>query len=357
MTHKEKALKVFDERFNCAQAVFAAFAEELGMPEELAMKTAICFGGGMQKGEVCGAVSGALMVLGMKYGDAGSNIAESKAVSYRKASEFMNRFGAETGSCVCKELLKCDISTPEGADYARKTNLFYDICPRMVESAVKVLEDMEKNSEYDLVNAGINPDSQSAGKTVVFLGSSVTYGAASGGLSFADYLCKRNGINMIKEAVSGTTLVDNGPDSYISRMKKIDREQADLFVCQLSTNDATRRKPLGTISAGKAINDFDTGTIAGAIEYITAYAEKRWHCPVVFYSNPRYDSEEYAEMVELLKQLSDKWGFKIIDLWNNGEFNNISEEERKLYMADPIHPTKAGYLKWWVPFFEDSGVV
>ncbi|MCR5154533.1 MAG: SGNH/GDSL hydrolase family protein, partial [Lachnospiraceae bacterium] len=67
-------------------------------------------------------------------------------------------------------------------------------------------------------------------KTIVFLGSSVTYGAASGGVSFADVLCEKKGYEMIKEAVSGTTLADIGPDSYVSRLKTIKAGKADLFI-------------------------------------------------------------------------------------------------------------------------------
>ena len=63
MSHEEKAIKIFWEKFNCSQAVLGAFAEELGMSEEQAMKVALCFSGGARKGEVCGAVSGAIMVL------------------------------------------------------------------------------------------------------------------------------------------------------------------------------------------------------------------------------------------------------------------------------------------------------
>ena len=82
-----------------------------------------------------------------------------------------------------------------------------------------------------------------AGKHLIFLGSSVTYGSASGGVSFADFISRRNGCAITKEAVSGTTLVDEGEDSYISRLKKLDKSiPADLFICQLSTNDATQGK-------------------------------------------------------------------------------------------------------------------
>lgn len=79
-------------------------------------------------------------------------------------------------------------------------------------------------------------------KTVLFLGSSVTYGSASGGISFVEILGERCGINCIKEAVSGTTLVDINEKSYISRLKSIDTKlKVDLFVCQLSTNDAKKK--------------------------------------------------------------------------------------------------------------------
>jgi lysophospholipase L1-like esterase len=81
------------------------------------------------------------------------------------------------------------------------------------------------------------------GKKIVFLGSSVTYGSAAGGVSFADIICERNGYEMIKEAVSGTTLVDEDGSSYVSRLKRIEEENVDLFICQLSTNDATKGYP------------------------------------------------------------------------------------------------------------------
>lgn len=193
-------------------------------------------------------------------------------------------------------------------------------------------------------------------KSIIFLGSSVTYGAFSDGVSFVDYLCNRNGFSMYKEAVSGTTLVDEGPDSYVSRMKTINFDSADLFVCQLSTNDAGQEKPLGKISESKNPFSFDTKTIAGAIEYIVAYAREKWNCPIVFYTNPKYDNELYAQMVELLKKLSQKWDFQIINLWDDAEFNNITDEQREVYMADPIHPTKDGYEKWWLPYFESTGI-
>lgn len=207
--------------------------------------------------------------------------------------------------------------------------------------------------QYDLANVQKRAGSPLEGKHILFLGSSVTYGAASQGVSFADYIAARNGCTITKEAVSGTTLVDSGVESYIARLKKMDQSAAaDLFVCQLSTNDATQKKPLGRVSDSFDKDAYDTSTVAGAIEYIISYAKDTWGCSVMFYTNPRYDSQEYAAMVELLQEIREKWGIAVIDMWNDGGFNEITPEQRSLYMADSIHPTKAGYLEWWTPYME-----
>lgn len=186
-------------------------------------------------------------------------------------------------------------------------------------------------------------------KHIVFLGSSVTYGASSMGVSFADYIAARNGCEIVKEAVSGTTMVDSGINSYIARLKNVKVADVDLFVCQLSTNDATQNKPLGVISTD---GNYDTSTVAGAIEFIIDYAKEAWDCPVVYYTNPQYDSENYAAMVALLQKIAEKWDIAVIDMWNDEDFNALTNEQRALYMADPIHPTQAGYLEWWTPYME-----
>ncbi|SDA46020.1 C_GCAxxG_C_C family probable redox protein [Butyrivibrio sp. INlla18] len=88
MTHKEKAMKIFYEKFNCSQAVLGAYTDDYGLTVDQAMKVAACFSGGVRKGEVCGAVSGAIMVIGLKYGDG----PDYKTTAYPKAAEFMDRF-------------------------------------------------------------------------------------------------------------------------------------------------------------------------------------------------------------------------------------------------------------------------
>lgn len=210
-------------------------------------------------------------------------------------------------------------------------------------------------AQYAVENQNTIENSPLAGKRIIFLGSSVTYGAASQGASFADYIARRNGCEAIKEAVSGTTLMDNGGDSYVSRLKRLNAAGGiDLFVCQLSTNDASRKMPVGTVSDSFSIEDFDTKTTAGAIEYIIAFAKENYYCPIVFYTSPKYESENYRKMVEILKEIETKWNIVIIDMWNDEEFNNIRKEQRDLYMADSIHPTKAGYIEWWTPYFEKT---
>lgn len=142
MSHTEKAIQLFNEKFHCSQAVLAAFAEELGITEEQALKLGACFGSGMRKGEVCGACTGALMVLGLKYGQYQKDDMDSRMRANETTDYFLDAFRKENGSYICNELLKCDISTPEGVAFARENRLFTEFCPKMVESAVKIIEEI-----------------------------------------------------------------------------------------------------------------------------------------------------------------------------------------------------------------------
>ena len=142
MTHKEKALDYFKRKFHCSQSVLAAFAEECGLSENLALKLGSCFGSGMRKGEVCGAVTGALMVLGALYGQYDKTDTQSRERANEVNDKMMNRFARRCGSYICNELLGCDIRTMDGVNYAREHNLFTDFCPKMVAAAVDVLEEI-----------------------------------------------------------------------------------------------------------------------------------------------------------------------------------------------------------------------
>lgn len=206
-------------------------------------------------------------------------------------------------------------------------------------------------SKYNPDKMGKVGNSPLKGKHLIFLGSSVTKGFAAYGKSFVDMIAARNGAVCVKEAVSGTTLADNGSKSYVSRLKALDpKTPCDLFVCQLSTNDATKKVPLGSVASGKDMSSFDTKTVCGAIEYIIAYAKQTWNCPVVFYTNPQYASPAYKAMVEALDKIAAKWGVQVIDLWHD-KAANVKESKKHTCMNDQIHPTKKGYQNW-VPVFE-----
>ncbi|MBP3617158.1 MAG: C_GCAxxG_C_C family protein [Lachnospiraceae bacterium] len=139
---KEIATEYYESNFNCAQAVFTTFATEKGIPEELALKIGTQFGGGCRKGEVCGAVSGALMVLGLLCGHCHRNAPEEKAEAYGIGEEFMNRFIEKNGTVVCRELLGYDLTKPEDKEKIRELGLFQSMCPKMVQSATETLEEM-----------------------------------------------------------------------------------------------------------------------------------------------------------------------------------------------------------------------
>ena len=218
-------------------------------------------------------------------------------------------------------------------------------------------------AEYSLENVQPLENSPLQGKKILFLGSSVTYGAASRACSFADYIGKLDGVEVTKEAVSATTLVDafspfafllaGDGRSYVARLKEVDPSiPFDAVVVQLSTNDATMKKPLGEVSASFDRKDFDAKTVTGAMEYIIAYCRETWNCPVIFYTGSYYESAEYAAMVARLQELADKWEIPVADLYTDEAFNDIEEDKYSFYMFDRIHPTKAGYLEWWTPAIE-----
>ena len=135
MTHKEKAVQYYQDGYLCSQSVLAAYAEEYGLTEELALKLGTCLGAGMRKGEVCGACTGALMVLGLMHDDP-----KNRKAAYENTRQFLNDFRDVNGSYLCNDLLGCDVRTPEGVQYARDHHLFTEFCPKMVASAVEILE-------------------------------------------------------------------------------------------------------------------------------------------------------------------------------------------------------------------------
>lgn len=140
MNKTDKALELFSNNFNCSQAVLTAFAPDFGLDEKLALKLGTSFGGGARNGEMCGAVSGALMVLGLKYGHFDASDSEQKSRAYSIAVEYTKRFKAENGSIVCRDLLGYDLSKPDEMACIKEKGLFADVCPKAIKSAVEILE-------------------------------------------------------------------------------------------------------------------------------------------------------------------------------------------------------------------------
>jgi C_GCAxxG_C_C family probable redox protein len=143
MGQAECAVACFKEGFSCSQAVLATFAPQLGLERETALKIAGAFGGGMGRlGEVCGALTGALMALGLRYGCVNARNTDGKEEVYRLARELANEFRARHGAILCRELLGCDISTPEGRNLAREKGLFANLCPQLVRDAAEIVQQM-----------------------------------------------------------------------------------------------------------------------------------------------------------------------------------------------------------------------
>lgn len=153
MNRKDKAVKFFSEGLHCSQSVLAAFADECRITEDMAFRLGSCFGSGMRKGNVCGACTGALMVLGLMFGEEHNGDPEERMRSNRLNDEMTDRFIQANGTCICNELLGCDVTRPEDVQYARESGLFKNFCPKMVESAVDILEgiieEMRKDANDD----------------------------------------------------------------------------------------------------------------------------------------------------------------------------------------------------------------
>lgn len=134
------AVSLFQDGFNCSQSVFCTFCEKYGISQKDALKLACGFGGGMRCGEVCGAVSGAVMVIGLKYGQYDRHDVERKQECYRKTVEFTDAFKEKNNSIICKSILECDISDPAGMEEAKQKGLFQTTCNQMITDAVELLE-------------------------------------------------------------------------------------------------------------------------------------------------------------------------------------------------------------------------
>lgn len=144
--HVQRARDLFGQGFNCAQSVFAAFADETGMDTETSLKLAAPFGGGIARlREVCGAVTGMAMALGIKYGYTDPTDAQGRLTHYALVQSLVKAFEKKNGSLICRELLGLDKSgnpiSPSGMQSAPHSPL----CAGLVENAAAILEEYIKS--------------------------------------------------------------------------------------------------------------------------------------------------------------------------------------------------------------------
>ncbi|OPY35520.1 MAG: putative redox-active protein (C_GCAxxG_C_C) [Methanoregula sp. PtaU1.Bin051] len=141
MTRADDAHRSFLKKFTCSAAVFSAFSQELGLDVDTAKKIACGFGAGISKtGNICGAVSGAIMVIGLKYGKSqeGDDAATEKTRALTR--QFITEFSEKNGSVNCTNLLGYDLSEPQAYQAAQESGLFIEKCPLLVRDAVDILE-------------------------------------------------------------------------------------------------------------------------------------------------------------------------------------------------------------------------
>lgn len=147
MTEVAKASRMFRDGCACSQAVLAAYGPSLGLPRQQALQIAAGFAGGMRRGDVCGVVTGAFMVLGLRHGSTASDTREGRSEVFGRVEDFAELFKKRNGALNCRDLLGCDISTTEGMKQAQEQDLFKTTCVKMVEDACEILEAMERESQ------------------------------------------------------------------------------------------------------------------------------------------------------------------------------------------------------------------
>jgi len=136
----EHAKLRFLESMNCSQAILETYAPEFGLSVENARKVSAAFAGGMGMGSECGAVTGAFMVIGMKYGKTRDDDSRADSETFKRMADFVKEFKAMYGHSECSALLETDMSTPEGVKEAAGKGYFTSRCPVFVKTASLILE-------------------------------------------------------------------------------------------------------------------------------------------------------------------------------------------------------------------------
>jgi len=136
----EYAVDRFMKSMNCSQAVFETYAPGLGMSALIARRVATAMAGGMGMGSECGAVTGALLVIGLKYGKTGDTDQRADKETFQRVAEFSKQFKVRHEHLGCSQLLGVNMGSPEGVKEAEKLGLFTKKCPAYVRSAAEILD-------------------------------------------------------------------------------------------------------------------------------------------------------------------------------------------------------------------------
>ncbi len=140
MNPVDTAVSLFSQGFSCSQSVLLAFAPRFGLDPNVAARLASPFGGGIaRQGRVCGAVTGALMVIGLQSGNATAGDREAKDAAYAKVRALMARFAERHGATECRELTGYDLTTPEGYAAATEAEVFTRRCPEFVRTTATLV--------------------------------------------------------------------------------------------------------------------------------------------------------------------------------------------------------------------------
>lgn len=143
--HAQKAIEFFNKGYSCSQSVFSAFAEDYGLDPGVAISVAAGFGGGIGRtGNLCGAVSGAIMVIGLASGVRPEIDPEWREKIYSLDNEFIQRFTEKFGSLQCPDLLGLNLANAEEREEAKKKGVFQRVCPALITDAVEILDEILK---------------------------------------------------------------------------------------------------------------------------------------------------------------------------------------------------------------------